>query len=258
MSDKKVEDNQDEKSLSESESKAPLDTSRRKFLRTTGIAAGGVLGGAVLGGLFNPFQTKETSKEVIKEEVIDYSETRLFFKQKIDFDVLSLATERIFPEDEHGPGAIKLGVPYFIDKQLAGSWGKSSEVYMQTPFRDDEVPLKREQLFLQGVRRINEVSLEQFDEDFAELEVEQQNSILQSFEKDEVDMEFVQSSDFFSALRQSVMEGCYSDPIHGGNKNMDGWRMKEYPGVQMSHQKILEEEEFIVIEPKSLKDHEAM
>ncbi|WP_232334497.1 twin-arginine translocation signal domain-containing protein [Oceanobacillus sp. AG] len=60
MSDKKREDNQDEKSLSES--KVAVDTSRRKFLRTSGIAAGGVIGGAVLGGLFNSVPNKGNNR----------------------------------------------------------------------------------------------------------------------------------------------------------------------------------------------------
>ena len=36
---------------------------------------------------------------------------------------VNIATERIYREDEHGPGAIALGVPNSIDKQLAGPLG---------------------------------------------------------------------------------------------------------------------------------------
>src|SRR5699024_12352606 len=50
------------------------------------------------------------------------------------------ATERIFPKDDLGPGAIELGVPYFIDKQLSGSWGTNAHAYMHDPFmRNQEV-----------------------------------------------------------------------------------------------------------------------
>ncbi len=263
MSDKKVEDNQDEKLLSESESKAPLDTSRRKFLRTTGIAAGGVLGGAVLGGLFNPFQTKETSKEVIKEEVIDYSETRLFFKQKIDFDVLSLATERIFPEDEHGPGAIKLGVPYFIDKQLAGSYGSNKFDYMKGPVQEVEVTssyqtlMTRGEVFIEGVRKMNDESLKRHDANFYDLEGEQQDEILTAMEAGEIELRGVKGSTFFNLLRQMTIEGAYADPLYGGNKNMMGWKMKEHPGIRAGYSDLIEEDEFQLIEQMSLKDYQS-
>ncbi|MBR8635912.1 gluconate 2-dehydrogenase subunit 3 family protein [Campylobacter jejuni] len=36
--------------------------------------------------------------------------------------MLSEAVERIFPEDDLGPGAKKLGVAIFIDNELAGNY----------------------------------------------------------------------------------------------------------------------------------------
>src|SRR5699024_3645858 len=100
---------------------------------------------------------------------------------------------RIFPEDDNGPGAIELGVPYFIDKQLAGSWGTNAKAYMHDPFRQNQqvkdyqhkdtrqdksetntstkapTPttryqkrLKRCDKFIHGLRRMEEVSHEQY------------------------------------------------------------------------------------------------
>ncbi|MFY4690767.1 gluconate 2-dehydrogenase subunit 3 family protein [Campylobacter jejuni] len=37
-------------------------------------------------------------------------------------DILSEAVERIFPKDDLGPGAKKLGVTIFIDNELAGNY----------------------------------------------------------------------------------------------------------------------------------------
>lgn len=53
-----------------------------------------------------------------------------------DFNILSNATERIFPEDDLGPGAKGLDVPYFIDHQLAGQYGSNSKEYMHGPFAE--------------------------------------------------------------------------------------------------------------------------
>lgn len=77
--------------------------------------------------------------------------------------MLEQATEMIYPEDDNGPGAIELGVPYFIDKQLAGQWGDNSNDYRQGPFTNesvDESSLTRGQMFLLGIRRINEYNEE--------------------------------------------------------------------------------------------------
>src|SRR5690625_642611 len=84
----------------------------------SGVGAGGVVGGGLLVGLFgDTFEGEEKSEDTNT----DYNDSRQFFKRKEDFDVISAATERIFPEEEMGPGAIELGVPYYIDRQLAGA-----------------------------------------------------------------------------------------------------------------------------------------
>ncbi len=37
---------------------------------------------------------------------------------------------------------------------------------------------------------------------------------------------------FFDQMYQTVMEGMFSDPVHGGNRGMAGWKMVGFPGVQ--------------------------
>src|SRR5690625_7379195 len=113
--------------------------SRRKFLKNTGMVAGGVVGGSILGGLVtNQFATKTQTETKNTEDLAILQNARVFFSRKEDFDVLSAATERILPEDDNGPGAIELGVPYFIDKQLAGSWGTNAKGYVRYAFCQDE------------------------------------------------------------------------------------------------------------------------
>ena len=261
------------------------DPSRRRFLKNTGILAGGIVGGSVLGGLLtNQFQPEPE----VKQEATDSQDARMFFSRKEDFDILSAATERIFPPDDNGPGAIELGVPYFIDKQLNGSWGTNAHVYMQGPFpqtayvRDYEqqdveqskqgphaevLPevatpryqsrLNRGEIFLLGIRTIEKVSQDRFDTPFAELEGEQQDEILAACDDGEIEMPGVRSQTFFNLLRQTTIEGAYADPLYGGNKNMMGWKMKEYPGPRAAYINDIEAEEFIVMEQQSLKDYQS-
>ena len=42
--------------------------------------------------------------------------------------------ETIWPTDELGPGARVGGVGYYIDGQLAGSWGQGHRFYLNGPF----------------------------------------------------------------------------------------------------------------------------
>ncbi|WP_390217059.1 gluconate 2-dehydrogenase subunit 3 family protein [Halobacillus seohaensis] len=68
-------------------------------------------------------------------------------------------------------------------------------------------------------------------------------------------MKHVSSLYFFELLRSATISGTYADPLYGGNANMEAWKMKNFPGSQMSYLKEIESEEFIEMEPNSLRDH---
>src|SRR5690625_720696 len=142
------------------------DESRRKFLKNSGYAAGGFVGGGLLFGLIdNPFKSSDEDATKNDQAERKFEESRMFFTRYKDFQVLDHATERIFPEDDNGPGAIKLGVPYFIDKQLAGDFGSNKKDYMQGPVhrlkdREESIDtyqslMNRGQVFIEGLRKIN-------------------------------------------------------------------------------------------------------
>lgn len=262
--------------------------SRRRFMKNTGMVAGGVVGGSLLGGLLtNQFQSTSSPTTTTEETTQAFQDTRMFFTRRSDFETLSEVTERIYPEDDNGPGAIELGVPYFIDKQLAGAWGMNAKEYMKDPFWqnamvDDyekkdtdqnkagpntsqktptptpryQTRMNRRELFLHGIRKINEVSQNEFDNIFVNLEEEQQNDVLRMFENNEVPMAGVASMTFFNLLLQTTLEGCFSDPVYGGNKNMMGWKMKEFPGPRMAYMEQIEPDEFILLEQKSLRTYQ--
>ena len=236
-------------------------STRRDFLKKSGYVTGGVVGGGVLGGLIgNKFFEPEKDTKVAAE-VQQHDHALEYFTNRADFQLLSQATERIFPEDENGPGAIGLGVPYYIDHQLAGKWGINAKEYRQGPFFAGESvqgyqsQLKYHQLYDLGIEAIENYSQSTFSESFTKLDGEKQDEVLVALENDKVKIPGVNSGIFFDILRQSTLEGAYADPLYGGNKDMQGWKMKEYPGVQMSYtEEQVESAEFIKLAPASLHD----
>ena len=40
---------------------------------------------------------------------------------------------------------------------------------------------------------------------------------------------------FFDSLRNHTIEGMFSDPAHGGNRDLVGWKLLGYPGPQPSY-----------------------
>ncbi|MCM3744466.1 gluconate 2-dehydrogenase subunit 3 family protein [Sporosarcina luteola] len=237
--------------------------SRRDFLKTTGIATGALVGGGLIGGLVgynvnkDGVQTKGGTQNAANHDTTSVKGL-MFFTNRADFNVLSQAVERIFPEDDLGPGAIGLGVPYFIDNQLAGNYGSNAREYMQGPFFAGEATqgyqsrLTRAEIFRQGIAIMEEEAQKRYQKGFTELDGGQMDEILTSFQKNEVEMKGVSSEFFFKLLRQATLEGAYADPIYNGNANMDGWRMKGFPGHQMAYINVIEEEKFQKIEPKSI------
>lgn len=234
---------------------------RRKFVKNTGMVLGGVIGGSLLGGLVSNFGDDEQTT-TSERQLVDSQEARMFFTREDDFRVLMQATECIFPEDENGPGAIKLGVPYFIDKQLASSWGNNSRDYrlQLTSASPDatvnESMMTRGEIFLDGIRKINDECKKKYNVSFDEANEEEQIKILEKFDKGEVKMKAVSSSSFFELLRITTLEGAYSDPLYGGNRNMEGWKMKEFPGAVPSYIDIIEKDEFVKMDPISLMDYQ--
>lgn len=240
------------------------DLSRRDFVKRSGIFVGGLVGGSVLGGLVGPkvFPNEEQTGTTVSDDA-NYNQALMYFTNMEDFNVLKAATERIFPADEERPGAIDLLVPFYIDHQLAGAYGNNARVYMQGPFYPGEPTqgyqsrLNRNEIFDIGIKGLQDYSQKTYEEKFVDLEPEQQDEVLVAFENDEVKLRGTSSAFFFGLLRTVTLEGIYADPLYGGNKDMEGWKMKEYPGDQMTYLDVIESEEFIQadIETSSLKDH---
>lgn len=234
---------------------------RRRFIKNSGLVAGGVVGGTLFGGVFSGMFKKEDNGEPAKETA-NYNEARMFFERKQDFDIMSAAVERIYPESEAGPGAIGLGVPYFIDRELAGTYGKNAKEYKQAPFKDIknearyQTRMNRGDIFLEGVRALERESKKKFDKGFANIEGKDQDTVLKLFEDNKVKLTGISATTFFALLRKMTIEGAYSDPLYGGNKDMAGWKMREYPGPRPAYIDDIASEDFVKMDPISLKDYQ--
>lgn len=233
--------------------------SRRRFVKNSSYAAGGLIGGGLLGSLLG-IKLDGSDEETPKPIKHGANQAFMYFTSEADFKTLSAATERIFPEDENGPGAIELGVPYFIDHQLAGSYGHNSQEYMQGPFKEGsdfqgyQTPLKRHEIFMEGISALNRESNKKNETAFNEVDEDKQDDILKKFENDKVKLKGVKASMFFDLLKDATMAGAYADPLYGGNIGMEGWKMKEFPGHQMSYASKVDNKDFTKIEPQSLAE----
>jgi gluconate 2-dehydrogenase gamma chain len=135
---------------------------------------------------------------------------------------VAATVSRIFPGDNSAPGAREAGVTIFIDRQLAGPYGRDRHRYTQGPFEEG-----KPELGYQGQATPREVYREGLM-GLAELHrktpAEQDRALTQ-----------IESSHFFALLRQHTIEGMFCDPIHHGNKNLAGWKLIGFPGPRFSN-----------------------
>lgn len=253
--------------MSEQEKKnSVLDnrSSRRTFIKNSGLTVGGVVLGGALGSLFIKDDKSTTTTETHNHAATPTTNPNvaLMFFTPNQYQVTQAAVERIFPEDANGPGAKELNAAIYIDHQLASPWGSNVKDYRLGAFykaeenQGPQTKILRKDLFLAGLESLNTYSNEQFEADFKDLEATQQDEVLQAFSEGKVELYGkVSSSQFFSLLRTLTIEGVYADPMYGGNDKMIGWSMRKYPGSRMQYVNEIQDEKFIELEPQSLNSH---
>jgi gluconate 2-dehydrogenase gamma chain len=244
------------------------DHSRRRFLKYTGTAIGGVVVGGVIGSAMSGGFKKDTASPSASPSAnpqasvaSDFNQAPMFFNQ-LQLQIAEAASERIFPKDDNGPGATDLGVVFYIDHQLASPWGVNARTYRLGPFvkgeatQGDYLSIQRHELITMGLNSLEETAKNKHTKGFVDITPEEQDAILTSMEKGEISVvNGITGKTFFNLFRVLVMEGVYSDPLYGGNKNMAGWKMRKYPGNQMSYTNVIDKDQFVAMEPRSLHDH---
>ena len=146
--------------------------------------------------------------------------------------------DHMVPADEHTPKGTAIGINTFIDRALAGGWGKGDRLYMQgpwapgTPEQGYQVPLVPADLYRQGIAATNRHCVKTYGKAFDQLTAVQREEELKNLDGGKVVFDGgLSSRAFFSIVYQTVMEGMFADPIYGGNKDKVSWKMLGFPGV---------------------------
>jgi gluconate 2-dehydrogenase gamma chain len=173
---------------------------------------------------------------------------------------IEAACERLIPADELGPGALGAGVPNYLDKQLGGAWGAGERLYRSGPWQSGspsqgyQLPFTPGELFHTCLRAIGR-DLEAHKTPFHERSADNQDAYLKALESGAHDLDGVPSGIFFDMLREMCVEGFFSDPVYGGNRDMVAWRMIGFPGAYADYFDAIEHHGVkFVREPMSLAE----
>jgi gluconate 2-dehydrogenase gamma chain len=174
----------------------------------------------------------------------------------------SAAADTIVPADALSPSGSECGVVTFIDRQLAGAWGGGAKMYRNGPFRKAkpeygyQLPLTPREFFAAGIVATNDWVNKTRGKDFDRLAPKERDDVLKLMDQGKAELADFNGKEFFEALLTLTMEGFFSDPIYGGNKNKVSWRMIGYPGLPATYANLIEEyrNKPYKIEPQSIAD----
>ena len=194
--------------------------------------AGAAAGGALIAG-------SATAEEAVSPP------TALQFLTQWEFDYLTAMAETIWPTDDLGPGARIAGVGYYIDGQLAGSWGQGHRFYLNGPFYTPvdsghgwQIPMTPADVYRAFLPGFDVYCKSTYGNPYPVLSPASQTAALTDLQSGKSGIQIggstsFKDSDFFSMFRQNVLEGMLSDPAYGGNRDMVGWKWINFPGDPM-------------------------
>lgn len=160
--------------------------------------------------------------------------------------LVTAIADRLIPADELSPSASEAGCVVFIDRQLAGDFGKAATEYRKGPFvagtpqqgpQLKQTPAER---YRAGLAAFDAYCQKQLGKPFAELSSNQQDATLKSLEAGQIKLTGTDGEALFNLILQNVREGFFADPIYGGNRDMVGWKMIGFPGARYDYRDVID------------------
>ena len=129
--------------------------------------------------------------------------------------ILQAIVSRLIPSDEIGPGALEAGAARYIDRALA------------------DVLAELQSAYAAGLDAVDAYARNRAGQSFAELDPDAQDAVLGDIEQNIGDGFTPDAASFFDMVLQHTIEGTFSDPHYGGNRDFIGWEMLGYPGLRL-------------------------
>jgi gluconate 2-dehydrogenase gamma chain len=156
--------------------------------------------------------------------------------------VIEAVVDRLIPPDERGPGGRDAGCAVFIDRQLAGPYGRGEGLYARPPFMPGaatqgyQLPDSPAGRYRTGLGALDDHIKSNFaGKSFRDLAPKDQDTVLKGLESGSIVLRDIKSAEFFALLLANTQEGFFADPIYGGNRDMAGWKLIGFPGARYDY-----------------------
>jgi gluconate 2-dehydrogenase gamma chain len=146
------------------------------------------------------------------------------------------------PADTLTPNGVDMGLPIFYDRSLGGNWGQGDRLYLQGPFKSGtanqgyQLGMTPAQLFRSGTEGLAGYCMLTYKTPFDRLAASDKEAVLKGLQGGKIVLpNGVPCATYFAQLLQMFYEAMFADPIYGGNKNKQGWKLVGYPGVNTAN-----------------------
>ncbi|HZP79461.1 MAG TPA: gluconate 2-dehydrogenase subunit 3 family protein [Pseudolabrys sp.] len=171
--------------------------------------------------------------------------------------------DRLIPADADTPGGKDVGCAVYIDRQLAGPYGRRGGYYMAGPFKHGtkqqgvQSATTPAALYRKGLAALDAHCRKVFGgKRFVDLADADKDDLLAGIEHDKVKLEGADGHTFFEQLIKDTQQGFFADPIYGANKDMAAWRMIGFPGARYDYRDWVERHnEHFPLPPVSISQH---
>jgi gluconate 2-dehydrogenase gamma chain len=175
---------------------------------------------------------------------------------------LGAAYDTFIPADNLSPSGTDCGLVVFWDRQLAGAYGNGAKLYRSGPFvpgkpeQGYQLPLTPREYFAAGIKAANAWCRGKYGKDFDRLAPAERDAALKAMDSREAKFEGFDAKGFLEALYASAMEGFFSDPLHGGNRDKASWKMIGYPGLPATYARTAQQYrgKKVNLPPQSIQD----
>jgi gluconate 2-dehydrogenase gamma chain len=175
---------------------------------------------------------------------------------------IEAAVDVLIPHDDTGPGALELGVNTYIDRQMAGAYGKGYRLYLAGPYGEGtpeqgwQLAMTPSELIRGGIADADAYAQSSQKDFFSSLPREKQVAVMQEIEAGKASFATVPAKNFFGELLALVTEGYLGDPIYGGNEGKAAWTMLGFPGANAMYMDKIEpfRNKQYTFEPQGIQD----
>ena len=175
---------------------------------------------------------------------------------------IEAAIDTLIPSDAVGPGAKELGVTTYIDRQMAGAYGKGDRLYLEGPFGEGtsqqgyQLLMTPAELIRAGIADIDAHARKSYKRPFSALSAQDRIAVLTDLEDKKIDLPTVPLATFFGLLLQLTVDGYFADLMYAGNKDKAAWRMIGFPGANAMYMDKIEafRNRPYVADPMSIRD----